>query len=139
MIFEVSRFQVARRDPVLRQRKAGPVVGDQPDRLIVVLAEAVHSDARVVTCRYRGERDLRARVLRSAMLRRADRRVIGVAIVVGAVVVIERRYREQQAGPEGMHPREARQGIAFALHVANACRLGIRIVGESDSRRAAST
>src|ERR1035441_4205415 len=53
----------------------------------------------------------------------------GIAIVVGAIVVIERGYREQPAGPGSMHPREISQGIPFALHIADTCRLGIGIVG----------
>src|SRR5579864_8926373 len=93
-----------------------------------MLAEPIESQARVMPSRHRVEGDLRAGILRSPMLRRTDWRVIRIAVVISAIVVIERRDREQQPRREGVDPREIHYRVALALDVAYAGRLSIRIV-----------
>ena len=65
----------------------------------------------------------------AAMLRGGDGSVVGIAVVIGAVVMVERRNGQQHAGLEGMHPGEVDQRVALALHVADAGSLRVRIVG----------
>ena len=75
-----------------------------------------------------GKGDLRSRILRPAVLRGADRSIVGVAIVVGPVVVIKRRDREQQARLKRMDPGETGERIPLPLHVPNPCRLRVLVV-----------
>ena len=114
----------------LGERKSRSIVGDQVDGLVVMLAETVKADARVVPLGHRIEHDLRAGILRPSVLRGADRRVIRIAVVIGAIVVVERRNREEHAGPEGVRPGQASERVALPFHVADARILCVRIVGD---------
>ena len=92
---------MSRGDFAFGQRGSGI---DQTDALIIMLPEPVQPHARVVLLRHRAESDLRSGVLGTAMLRGADGRVIGVAVIVGSIVVVERRDLKHGGGVEGMQP-----------------------------------
>src|ERR1043166_7816000 len=129
LIFEEERPQMPCCDLFLGEGKRRSVVGDQLDRFIVMLTEAVQADARVVLLCYSVKRDLSACVLRCPMLRGAERNIILVAVVVRTVVVIKRGNGQQQARLKSMHPGKSRKPISLPLHVANAGSLCIRVVG----------
>src|ERR1019366_4363929 len=78
----------------------------------------------------RGPGDLGAGVLRAAVLRSADGGVVGAAIVVRAVVVIERRDGEEITRRKGMAPGKGGEGVTLALNIAGACGVGNGVVGD---------
>jgi len=49
-----------------------------------------------------------------------DRNIIGEAVVVGVIVVVERRHRQQHLRVEGMNPGGIEQGVGLVLAVAKA-------------------
>ncbi len=135
LILQKQRFQMARRRLVLRQRESRAIVGDQVHGLVVVLAEAVDSCRRIVPCGHRRNTICAPAYCDPAVLRGADRRVVRVAVIVGAVVVIERRNGEQQARLERVRPGESRERVALPLDVADSGCLGVRDRWEFDNRR----
>ena len=98
IFYEEQSFQMPGRDlcPARARIARTNALAIRLDKFTVVLAEAVDARLRVVLCRYRGERNLRACIIRAALLRGADGGVIRIAIVIGAIVVIEGRDGEQQ-------------------------------------------
>ena len=129
LVFQEQRFQMPGCDSVLGERKSRAVVGDQVDGLVVMLSESVQADARVVPRCHRAEHDLRAGVLRAAVLRGADRRVVRVAVVIGAVVVIERRTVSSMPGRNVCAQEKLASASRSRSTIADAGGLRVRIVG----------
>ena len=71
-----------------------------------------------------------AGVGRGAMVSGGARQVTGQAVVVGAVVVVERRNGKQCFRIEGVHPGKVYEGIAFMLAItqADAWVLGLKAI-----------
>ncbi len=76
---------------VCRNSGVEPSVAVEVDELVIVLAEAIHADARVVVRGDGAHRDLRARVDRTQVMDGAHRRTAGISIVVGGIRVHEGR------------------------------------------------
>src|SRR5581483_9233418 len=120
LIFQKSGLQLAGRALALSQRGRRTIVGDQIDELMVSLPEHVKACRGVVLGVDHIQRHLRPAVLRCAVLRGADRVIVGIAVKIRGVVVIERRCGEQNAGPESMYPGEVGEGISLAYDIADA-------------------
>ncbi len=85
---------------------------------MVLLAEAVETNARVVSVFDPGECSLATSVMRRAVIGGRRREVLRVAFERGAIEMIERRNREHESGVEGAHPGKRDEGVAFAVGVA---------------------
>src|SRR5579864_5881257 len=100
----------------------------QVHRFVIALRKTKNARSRVVFFCYRRKADLRSCVLRPAMLRRAYRAIIWSAVIIGTVVVIEGRDREQQPWLKRVRPGESPNRVTLPLHVADSSRLPRRIV-----------
>ncbi len=119
LVLQEQRFELARGRARLRQRIAGAIVGDQGDGFVVVLPEGVHAGARIVAGSHRAQDHLGAGVLGGSVLGGADRNVVGIAVVIRQVVMVEGRDGQERGGPDGMGPGEGDQGVALALDIVN--------------------
>src|SRR6266705_4680493 len=90
----------------------------QAEKLMVLLAEAVEANARVVSVFDPGKRGLAASVKRRAVIGGRRREVPRVAFERGAIEMIERRNREHESRVEGAHPGKRDEGVAFAVGIA---------------------
>src|SRR5580693_4267642 len=89
LVFREDGFQIPVRLLRLDDIGARTIVGREMNELVVVLSEAVESDARVVRGADGAQCDLRARISGSQMLRGAYRRIVRIAIVVRAIEMEE--------------------------------------------------
>src|SRR5271154_5432990 len=106
LIFREDGFQIPVRFLRLDDICTRTIVGREMNELVVVLSEAIESDARVVRGADGAQCDLRARVSGSQMLRGAYRRIVRIAVVVRAIEMEEWGSGEQQAGRKGVNPGE---------------------------------
>src|SRR5713226_8928252 len=105
-------FRVAE---VVAEIRIGGIIEVQAEKLMVLLAEAVEANARVVPVLDPGECGLAASVMRRAVIGGRRREVLRVAFERGTIEMIERRNREHDARVEGAHPGKRDESVAFAV------------------------
>jgi hypothetical protein len=96
------------------------VVEDGGEDLIVALVEAEESNLQIVLLVVGCEASLASGVGGGSVLRGGDRNVIGIAGVVAAVGVVERRDGGEEMRIEGVQPGEEDSGVGFGLGIAKA-------------------
>src|SRR5260370_29729530 len=109
-------FRVAE---VVAEIRIGGILKVQAKKLMVLLAEAVEANARVVSVFDPGECGLATSVMRRAVIGGRRREVLRVAFERGAIEMIERRNREHESGVEGGAPGKRSECVAFALGVTH--------------------
>ena len=95
-------------------------IEDGSEELVIGLIEADESDLQVVLFVVGGEGGLTSDVSGTPVFRAGDGIVVGIAGVVAAVVVVERRNRGQETRIESMDPTEEDAGIGLVLAIAQA-------------------
>ena len=92
------------------------------EQLIVMLPEAVIPATHRVPGYRPAERYLPPCVVGSPIIRGVRRQVDRISGVVGAIVMIKRRHRQERIGAEGSHPGEVHKcvGLVFAITLENA-------------------
>ena len=105
------------------------VMADQAKSLVIFLRKTVQTRTQVIALLNPGKSGLAACIFRSAVFGGRRREVLGAALVVRGIEVVERRNRKQQAGVECMHPGKSGKRIALAIGVAEELsRRAVRIV-----------
>ena len=90
-----------------------------------MLSESVHSDLKIVSPEVFVQSRLQAAVI-GRLIGGGDDGIIGcAALVVGAVVVIKGRNRQQRIGIEGVDPGEGDVAIALMLAITKAVTGGL--------------
>src|ERR1019366_2746016 len=87
------------------------------EELAVALAEPEDTDLQVIGPNMDTQTFLAAQISRGALIGRADRKVIGRAVQIGAVVVIQERTRQHRIIAELAPPGSNGEGVGFALHI----------------------
>ena len=100
---------------------------NQPKELTVVLMKPVEAGLQIVLCQVSAETYLSSRVGRGVVIGGGEIHVVGGAVVVGRVAMIERGNREKDFGVERVHPGKIYQRIRFMIAVAQANALSLRL------------
>ena len=74
---------------------AAAVIEDHTEKLIILLVKAVQACLQIVSSEIDIKTDLASGIGRCPVVRRGNRRILRRAVVVGVVVVVERRNCQQ--------------------------------------------
>ncbi len=91
-----------------------------PKNLVIVLVEADEANLQIVLLVVGGRACLTSHIGGAAVFGGGDGSVVGFAVVVAAIVVVEGRNRGHEMRVEGVHPGEEHAGVGFVLAVAQA-------------------
>src|SRR5262249_9694018 len=123
LLVKECRRDATRYRLVFAQREAGLI--SEPEQPVIVFAEAVDAGGEIVLPVHDPERRLETDVCRRAMIG-GDQRIARAAIVLGAIIVKQRRNRQQRPSTQRAHPRKIQERVDLLIRVANACRLLLR-------------
>jgi hypothetical protein len=125
LILREEDLLVSRRRLRLRKRRCSNRL--QPEQDVVVLIEAIHSDASGVLSPRSSQDRLGPDVLRRPMIGR-DNRIIGPSVERRSVVVVERGDGKEGSRTNRAEPRHVHESIPLTLMVVDAGRLVVRTV-----------
>src|SRR5713101_4453161 len=93
-----------------KRRIATSVIENRAKELAVMLVEAVQARLKIVPCEIGTEACLASGINRATMIGRGNGHIVRRAVVVGAVVMVERRDRQQGFRVERVYPGEVHEG-----------------------------
>src|ERR1700728_2764361 len=93
------------------------VIKSGSKELDIALVEAKESNLEIVPFVVGGEASLAPNIGGTAVFRAGDGHVVGIAVVVAAIAVVERRNRGHEMRVEGVQPGEQDSGIGFVFPV----------------------
>src|SRR5712664_2665195 len=117
----------------LAKRRTGAVGGHEAQECVVLLREAIETSACIVPAARDSQSREAAFIVRVMVIGWNDPCVLTagrqtwirtiVAVIGGAITMVERRERNENARLGGVHPREISEDVPFALNIAHADKL----------------
>src|SRR5882672_3839566 len=127
-------FREEREEPAswvfrLAKRRTGAVSGHEAKECVVLLRESIEARARIVLATRDSKSHEATFIVRVMVIGRNDARIFAagrqtwiraiIAVIGGAIPMVERRERNENARIDGVHPGEIPEDVPFALNIAH--------------------
>src|ERR1017187_6334344 len=116
-VLDVRGYQSPRWVHSLAHWRIAAVIEEHIEELAVVLAEPEETDMQVIGAGIETQALLAAQIGGGTLISRADGKIIGCAVQVGAVVVIQQRTRKHRIVAELAPPGGDGKRVGFALNL----------------------